>query len=377
MKVAFLTNYYNHHQKFLADEMYKLFGDGNYYFVETIDVPEFRRKMGYGYQEVPSYVLKYNDKTKGRIDGIINEFDVVIYNSSAPLSLVKKRYVDGKLIFCYSERRYKTISRYLKFPIYQYISHYINKGYMLCAGAFVARDYVLSGLHIDKCFKWGYFPEVKHYEDVDSLIASKNDNKDSSSCISILWVGRLIEWKHPETTVYIAKKLKGDGINFNISIIGIGSKEKSLKQAIEKEGLDDCICLLGSLPPVTVRAYMEKADIFLFTSNRQEGWGAVLNESMNSACAVVASDAIGSVPYLIDNGKNGLIYKSGDNDDLYNCIKSLVQDRDRRCMIQKNAYKTMTETWNAKVAASNFLSLVNTIRNGGENMITEGPCSQV
>ena len=84
MKVAFLTNYYNHHQKFLADEMYKLFGDGNYYFVETIDVPEFRRKMGYGYQEVPSYVLKYNDKTKGRIDGIINEFDVVIYNSSAP-----------------------------------------------------------------------------------------------------------------------------------------------------------------------------------------------------------------------------------------------------------------------------------------------------
>lgn len=46
-----------------------------------------------------------------------------------------------------------------------------------------------------------------------------------------------------------------------------------------------------------VRSYMEKADIYLFTSDFNEGWGAVLNESMNSGCAVVASHAIGSVPF--------------------------------------------------------------------------------
>ena len=34
---------------------------------------------------------------------------------------------------------------------------------------------------------------------------------------------------------------------------------------------------------------MEKADIFLFTSDRREGWGAVANEAMNSACALVVS----------------------------------------------------------------------------------------
>ena len=36
---------------------------------------------------------------------------------------------------------------------------------------------------------------------------------------------------------------------------------------------------------------MEQADIYLFTSDRNEGWGAVANEAMNSACAMVA-DAI-------------------------------------------------------------------------------------
>ena len=47
-----------------------------------------------------------------------------------------------------------------------------------------------------------------------------------------------------------------------------------------------------------LEGYMESSHIFLlFTSDRNEG--AALNESMNSGCAVVASDAIGSVPYLM------------------------------------------------------------------------------
>ena len=37
---------------------------------------------------------------------IFDSFDVVIYSSS-PLSLIKTRYKQGKLTFCYSERRYK------------------------------------------------------------------------------------------------------------------------------------------------------------------------------------------------------------------------------------------------------------------------------
>jgi glycosyltransferase involved in cell wall biosynthesis len=61
------------------------------------------------------------------------------------------------------------------------------------------------------------------------------------------------------------------------------------------------------MAPEAVRDHMEAADIFLFTSDFNEGWGAVLNESMNSACAVVASHAIGSVPFLLKDGENGFI----------------------------------------------------------------------
>ena len=62
---------------------------------------------------------------------------------------------------------------------------------------------------------------------------------------------------------------------------------------------------------------MEKTGIFLFTSDRQEGWGAVLNEAMNSGCAVVASHLIGAVPFLKKKKKNGLVYSSGDRKTLF------------------------------------------------------------
>ena len=122
--------------------------------------------------------------------------------------------------------------------------------------------------------------------------------------------------------------------------------------------------MLGAMKPEQVRAYMEKSEIFLFSSDRNEGWGAVLNESMNSGCAVVASHAIGSVPFLLDNGKNGYIYKNGDMDDMYQKVKSLMDNPGKRREISKNAYTTIANEWNAENAASKLLVLAQALLNG-------------
>ena len=99
--------------------------------------------------------------------------------------------------------------------------------------------------------------------------------------------------------------------------------EVKLSKMIIDEGLSNNVKILGSMSPEKVREYMEQSEIFLFTSDREEGWGAVLNEAMNSACAVVASDAAGSTNFLVVDGENGFLYKSGDIDDLYYKVKLL------------------------------------------------------
>ena len=122
--------------------------------------------------------------------------------------------------------------------------------------------------------------------------------------------------------------------------------EQELKKMISDYNLENEVHMLGSMKPKQVREYMEQSQIFLFTSDRNEGWGAVLNESMNSACAVVASHEIGSVPFLLKDGENGFIYKDGDE-------------------------------WSAETAAKRFIELAWSILNGNKrpDLFTDGPCS--
>ena len=158
-------------------------------------------------------------------------------------------------------------------------------------------------------------------------------------------------------------------------MIGGGILEEKIKERIKKENLTDYVKLLGTMSPEKVRENMEKSEIFLFTSDRNEGWGAVLNESMNSGCAVIASGAIGSVPYLIKDGENGEIYKDGDLNDLYRRVKGLIADDKRRKGYGINAYRTMLKTWNAEVAAERLLTLIEKINDGKDTPYIEGPCS--
>lgn len=375
MKIVFVSNYFNHHQKPLSDALFSItFGD--YAFVSTEEMSEERKKLGYGNWEIPEYV-KYTYKTeqeKNECQKLIDEADVVIAGS-APRSLFETRLKNKKLTFYYSERPYKIKPTAYKYPIHflknikPIIRH--KNLYILCSSAYTSADYAKVFTFKNKAYKWGYFTAVKEYEDVDALIEKKTEN-------SILWAARFINWKHPEHAVEVAKRLKADGYAFTLNMIGNGELEEQIRKLIEKENLSDCVRLLGSMKPEEVREHMEKSEIFLFTSDRNEGWGAVLNESMNSVCAVVANSAIGSVPFLMKDGENGYMYKDGDVDDLYNKVRKLLDNAEERKHFAKNAYKTMTDEWNAENAGQKFVKLCERMLDGEYKPFpfAEGVCSK-
>lgn len=354
MKIAFATNYYNHHQKPLADALYSLVGD-DYYFIETEPMSEERLRMGWGGEAKPSYVLQnYTDEgARKRSQDILDSADIVIFGN-APYSMLETRLKQKKLTFIYTERLYKTGVPPFKLPIHflrnfkQYIR--FKKFYVLCASAYTPIDFAKTLSFLGKTYKWGYFPAIKQYDDIDSLIEQKKKN-------SLLWCARFIDWKHPEIPVEVAKRLKADGYDFQLNMIGNGALEDETRALIEQNGLSDCVSMLGSMKPEQVREHMEKSEIFLFTSDRNEGWGAVLNESMNSCCAVVANSAIGAAPFLVEHGENGYMYQDGNIDDLYQKVKTLLDNESERKRLAKNAYKTMVCEWNAENAARKFLSL--------------------
>lgn len=374
MKVTFVSNFFNHHQKPFSDMMYKL-TDSSYRFVSTEQMPLVRKEMGYDKISVPEYVIdsSLDTESQSMAKSIIEKSDVVIAGSVTEDYLYK--YIQmNNLLFRYSERQFKSFSDRLKFPLRYIKLHKSNpkgkKIYLLAASAYSYHDYKFLGLFKNRAYKWGYFPKTIEY-DIEQLLRKKDKNK-------ILWCGRFLDWKHPDDALQVAKRLKVAGYVFTMNIIGTGALEQKLKDMIEQYQLNDCVHMLGPMPPESVREYMESSQIFLFTSDRNEGWGAVLNESMNSGCAVVASDAIGSVPYLMQDYENGLIYKSGDVNMLFEKVKWLLDNQSFAKVFGKKAYETITTEWNAEVAAERFLNLASHILAGEKHpdLYKTGPCSK-
>ncbi len=347
-----------------------------YRFIETEEMDLERKNMGWGEKNYPDYVIK-SYETEEKYDEsikVINEVDVVIFGS-APYKMIKNRLKAGKLVFRYSERLYKKGFKFYEQPLrflkYFYLWGRFRNTYLLCSSAYAYADYLKTFNFKNRAYNWGYFPEVKRYSDIKSLIKGKEKN-------SLLWTARLIEWKHPEAPLYVAERLKKDGYDFKLRLIGNGEKETEMETLIKEKGLSDSVELLGAMAPEKVREYMEKSEIFMFTSDFNEGWGAVLNESMNSGCAVVASHAIGSVPLLIKDNENGLIYRNGDSEDLYKKVKFLLDNPEIRENLGEKAYFALAKTWNAEVAAKRIVTLIKDIMNGNKNPhgFEEGPCAK-
>ncbi|MBR2454302.1 MAG: glycosyltransferase, partial [Clostridia bacterium] len=309
MKLTFVSNALTPHQIPFCEACINILGDG-FSFVSVAEVTDERKTIGWG-AEAKDYEIRSYESSEAREKAItsINEADVLILGSASE-DIIKSRLKAKKLTFKYSERQYKKPLNIKTYPhalagAWLHFGRYQSAPfYLLCASAYASADFMKFGNFKNRAFKWGYFPATYEY-DIDVLMAKKESR-------TITWAARMIDWKHPELAVEMARRLKADGIDFTLNVIGFGVMENEIRESVARLGLADCVKLLGSMKPEEVREYMEKSAVFLMTSDRQEGWGAVLNEAQNSACAVLANSAAGSAPYLIKNGENGFIYNEKD-----------------------------------------------------------------
>ena len=380
MKVTFYSNFLTHHQVPFCLEMKKRLGD-DFKFVSTMKIFQWRLDMGFKDldREYDFVVRAYeNEEEYNKAKQLAIESDVVIIGSTTD-ELIEERLKQDKITFRYRARIFifldgfiKTIFNKEKMKLFydRHIKYRNNKNlYLLCANAYGANDFNLFGLYKNKIYKWGYFLETNKY-DIDELIKKKEENKQ----MQIIWVARFIKWKHPEIALKLAKNLKKQGYKFKIKMLGTGVLENKIKEKIKKQNLEDVIEVVGQVPSDKVKDYMEEANIFIGTSDSREGWGAVINESMNAGLAVVANQKMGSVPFLIQNEENGLMYKNYK--DLENKVKILLNNKSLREKYGKNAYTYITQKWTSDIAAQNLIELFESIINGKEIEIKDGPASK-
>lgn len=381
MTITFFSNFINHHQANVADELYRL-TDKEYTFVELCPIYDWLLKGGYSDLSSRPYVLQAW-KSKENYDKaihLLHESDVALFGGPEALKLEVLRAKTGRLTFDVSERWLKhgmlnlASPRLLKFFWNYYTTFAHQNVYKLCSSAFACNDHYKLHSFRDKCFKWGYFTKV---EDFPLETAANFEVSSGETEVHIMWCARFLRWKHPELPVMLAKRLKNKGYRFVLDMYGSGVELEDTRNLASELEVLDAVRFLGNLPNDEILKQMRRHEVFLFTSDKNEGWGAVLNEAMSNGCAVVASNMIGSVPFLIEDGVNGLVFKSEDLDSLETKVVSLLDGAELRQDIAKNAIQTMRTLWSPANAAKQFLQLIAAIQAGDNNLIPiQGPCSK-
>lgn len=374
--IIFITNYLNHHQYPVAAELFKLTG-GNYRFVEMLPVTKELSLGGYPDYDKPTWLIRAweNSNEMNIAYRLSQSADVMLYGGVYPYEWIKQRLYNGKLTFEIGERWLKRgifnlfSPRLIKNQYYYHRYFYDKPLYRLNIGAHTAFDIHLLHAFKGKCYKWGYFTKVDTVSK-EELHSYRHKNK-----LRIMWCARFLKWKHPENVVRLAKSLKEEGTDFEIEMYGSGPIHEKIRHSIEKEKLTDVVFLKGNMSNEQIRQKMREAHIFLFTSDKNEGWGAVINEALSVGCCVVASSDTGSVPMLIESGINGISFPYNDTAAMIRHIKKLACNRNRLFELGSKGYLNLAKCWTPSIAADRLLTLINALRSDNKTPFSSGICS--
>lgn len=374
MTVVFISNFLTPHQVPFCQEMVRLL-DGDFVFLAT--TPFRSHEVSTGFHDMnleydfclPVYMSEDNNKKALQL---VEQCDIVLLGG-LDISLIKRRLLKNKITFCMTERLFKTwlrgIHKYRTiFSIMRNRKYFQKQSlFLLASGSYVTKDYAKLAIFQHKAFKWGYFPEVPP--------ELKRVELHPEMLLELTWVGRVIDLKQPMQPILFAEFLLQNQIPFQLNFIGEGDQLLNIQNVVKKKGLSNNVKFLGTLPSEEVHKQMCSTDIYLFTSNQDEGWGAVLNEAMAAGCAVIASKLAGATTYLIRHKYNGIIY-DGTIEDLIKQGNIMINDRLLCNRLGAAAYDTMRELWNAPVAAKRLIELCDGLMNGYIPEFTDGPCSQ-
>ena len=384
MKLVFYSLILNHHQACIADEFYKIIGD-DYAFVETAECHDSKGATD-DYSQRPYLIRAWASTDEyAKAMQMALMADVCVFSGYEALPFEKARMKRGLLSFDMGERMLKrgwlnlASPRILKMVMAYHLGGWSKKPiYKLCCSAFGKGDQYKLHSFRKKCYKWGYFIDVP-------TVVSDGMFEVNKSCIKFMWCARFLKLKHPELIIKMAQNLKREGYGFHLDIYGdegnaAPSEEvytrNDLERLTEEYGVKDVVTFYGNKPNDVIIKAMQEHDVFLFTSDQREGWGAVVNESMANGCAVISSNVIGSTGYLVKDGRTGFSFNNLNSDSLTENAKWLIEHPAELEQMKKQAYTTMRDVWSPRKAAEALLKLIDDLKNGRDTSILTGPCSK-
>ena len=184
----------------------------------------------------------------------------------------------------------------------------------------------------------GCFPKEK-IEIEGNFLSQNKTEPDYDKEDYAIFMGRLSNEKGLITLLNAFRKMN----KIKLKIAGKGGLEKELKMYTIKNNIS-CVEFLGFISGSERLELLQKARFSLIPSQCYDNFPTSALESFSVGTPVIAS-RIGGLPELIEEGKNGFLFESGDPDDLAEKISYLYENPDKTLEMGKYAHKCIDEKY--------------------------------
>lgn len=219
----------------------------------------------------------------------------------------------------------------------------------LCIKCFIAPSPRLQRLLKNNGFRNVYL--VNNF-----IMQNKKKPKILKNNKKILYVGKLEKNKGIiellESMIDVIKVIP----NTKLSILGKGSIEKKLKGFVTKNNMQNNIEFCGWINKTD--KYYENSNLVVVPSLTEESFCFVIIEAMMHGRPVIGSDR-GSIPWLIDDKKTGMIFNPVNKKDLQTKILQILSDYKKARMYGTNGYKKITKFPNNNELLNRLISVYN------------------
>ncbi|MCM8769775.1 MAG: glycosyltransferase family 4 protein [Candidatus Omnitrophica bacterium] len=218
-------------------------------------------------------------------------------------------------------------------------------------------DRVITVSHALKKYAIEYLKVPEHkirvvYNGVED--AFTEIEKLPSSLIRIGMIARFSGGKGHYCFLKALKRLENEGMKVKGLIVGEGSSRyrKKLEEWITNNTLLETI----QIQHLEAKDALKYIDILVVPSTTPEGFGRTVLEAQMSQTVVIGTN-IGAVPELVEDGKTGFLFNPGDDKQLAEKIRYIIQNPSSIPLIVKLAYEKAIKNFTVKKMVENTLSV--------------------
>ena len=245
---------------------------------------------------------------------------------------------------CIKDSKLKSILGVIESKYYRKNKIYKKIDYIITPSEFIKEQLIKGKLEYNKIGT------------IHNFVISKERIEKNEDEGYAFFFGRLSEEKGILNLIKAIKNIE----NGKLLIAGDGPERKNIDKYIEENKLQNKIQLLGYLNQEQIRNYIKKSKFIVVPSIWYENCPYSILETMEIGKPIIGS-RIGGIPELIENNKNGFLYKYDDIDELEECMKKLFEDKQLVDNQSKKSRELFEQNYSEEIYYNKIIEIYNSL----------------